>query len=422
MPREYGQGFLNVLAYQDQKKANALAGQRQGMLDTERQEQQQFENVLATGRQDLARGKQQNVLTQQAQGTRQKQLDYVSGVVNRMSGLDENTRSQAWPMVVSDYERVFGEQVPEPIKQYTPELFSKMQAAYGEKEKPAGTQTDIWRYANLAEDQWNQENPGVPMPPDKKMEAMMNIKRAQAGEAGGVKRATLGAELDIKPQIAGAVEAAKAGVQLETGAGIKEATKTGELSATNNMAMYESANNAVSQVAKIDDLITQIEDSDAITGFGAELFKNVERIKASIGSDVAAGKVTDTEILDAMMGSEVFPLIKSLGIGARGMDTPAERKFLRQVMTGQIDLNKATLLRMAKMRRNVAERSLKRYNKRVDSGSFDNFFKYTGIPKSRLEFEKADNGNGVEITTQSEYDKLPSGSVYTEDGQQYRKP
>jgi hypothetical protein len=101
------------------------------------------------------------------------------------------------------------------------------------------------------------------------------------------------------------------------------------------------------------------------------------------------------------MGSEVFPLIKSLGIGARGMDTPAERKFLRQVMTGQIDLNKSTILRMATMRKNVAERSLKRYNARVDNGSLDRFFKHTGIPKSRLELpEVTPGGTGTTKTAE----------------------
>ena len=30
---------------------------------------------------------------------------------------------------------------------------------------------------------------------------------------------------------------------------------------------------------------------------------------------------------DKQMGSETFPLIESLGIGARGLDTPAEREF-----------------------------------------------------------------------------------------------
>jgi hypothetical protein len=39
--------------------------------------------------------------------------------------------------------------------------------------------------------------------------------------------------------------------------------------------------------------------------------------------------ISDIEEQDRLVGSEAFPLIKALGIGARGLDTPAEREFLR---------------------------------------------------------------------------------------------
>jgi len=319
------------------------------------------------------------------------------------------------------HDQMFGADDTIPAN-YDPEYVGQLKKMMVEAEQPTGTPTDIDDFVARANEE-SFRTTGKNLTPGEMNEAALMFKRAQQAEVAGVRTAQLQADLGLKPQIAGAVEAAEARVQTETGAGVKEASATGGLIAANNMAMYESANNAVSQVGKIDDLIKQIEDSAAITGFGAELFKNIERVKASIGSEVAAGKVTDTEILDAMMGSEVFPLIKSLGIGARGMDTPAERKFLRQVMTGQIDLNKATLLRMAKMRRSVAERSLKRYNQRVASGSLNNFFKYTGIPKAKIEFENVAPQPGPKtITTQAGYDSLPSGAIYTEDGQQYRKP
>lgn len=38
------------------------------------------------------------------------------------------------------------------------------------------------------------------------------------------------------------------------------------------------------------------------------------------------------------MGADVFAMLKPLGIGARGLDTPAERKFLQEVLTGKIGL------------------------------------------------------------------------------------
>jgi len=50
-------------------------------------------------------------------------------------------------------------------------------------------------------------------------------------------------------------------------------------------------------------------------------------------------RISDTEYLDAMLGSDVFPMIKQLAIEADGLDTPAEREFLRKVMSGTSELN-----------------------------------------------------------------------------------
>ena len=130
--------------------------------------------------------------------------------------------------------------------------------------------------------------------------------------------------------------------------------------------------------------INQIENSDAITGMGANVLKNIERAKALIGDKVASGKASETEILDAMMGSEVFPMIKSLGVGARGLDTPAEREFMRAVLTGSITLQKSTLLRMAEIRKNIAQRAIDRWNDRTDSGELNDWYKATKVRKRTL--------------------------------------
>lgn len=163
-----------------------------------------------------------------------------------------------------------------------------------------------------------------------------------------------------------------------------QAKATGTAVGAGNYEQYNAATAAVSNIAKIDDLITEIESSEAITGFGAEVLKNIERVKAKIGSDVATGKVQDTEILDVMMGSEVFPLIKELGVGARGMDTPAEREFMRQVLTGSISLNKGTLLKMAQIRKSIAQRAIDRWNTRTDKGELDKFYEASDITKETI--------------------------------------
>ena len=136
-------------------------------------------------------------------------------------------------------------------------------------------------------------------------------------------------------------------------------------------ATSDSAQSAAENLPKLYDTLNLINNSDAITGIGSEVLKNVERVKAQFLADKNAGKkVSDTEVLDAMLGSDVFPMIQSLGVGARGMDTPAEREFLRGVMTGTTALDKDTLRRMTEIRINLAKRAIERYNTNVESGKY----------------------------------------------------
>lgn len=176
---------------------------------------------------------------------------------------------------------------------------------------------------------------------------------------------------------------------------------SGQEGAKINAAQYEAATSAATNIQNIDSLIKHIDSSQAITGLGAEVFKNVERAKALFGNEVASGKVKDTEILDIMMGSEVFPMIKSLGIGARGMDTPAEREFMRKVLTGEISLNKDTLRQMAKIRKDIAIRTIDRYNKRVDAGEFNNYFSANGIKGGRINYD------GMQLKFDAQGNQIP---------------
>ena len=100
--------------------------------------------------------------------------------------------------------------------------------------------------------------------------------------------------------------------------------------------------------------------------------------------DHAASTPVHPQVVEAMLGSDVFPMIKSLGIGARGLDTPAEREFLMKVMTGSIALEKDALIRMTEIRRNIAKRAIEKYNARVKSGQMDRFFTSYGVPKAEI--------------------------------------
>jgi hypothetical protein len=58
-------------------------------------------------------------------------------------------------------------------------------------------------------------------------------------------------------------------------------------------------------------------------------------------------------------------------------------------MTGVLPMNKETLRRMTEIRRNVSVRAIEKWNKKVDSGELDNYFKASGIPKGKIEMPSA---------------------------------
>jgi hypothetical protein len=160
----------------------------------------------------------------------------------------------------------------------------------------------------------------------------------------------------------------------------------GEEAAKSDVALVSSAQAAVAKLQDINQTLTQLNKSDAITGFGADLLKDVERFRAQFTKDTKAGKrVADTEVLNAMLGSEVFGMIQSLGIGAKGLDTPAEREYLREVMTGTIRMDKAALIKLTQIRKNVTERAIDEYNKKLDSGELNRYFETRGMKPKRIE-------------------------------------
>jgi hypothetical protein len=135
---------------------------------------------------------------------------------------------------------------------------------------------------------------------------------------------------------------------------------------------YNNARNASKNIRKIDETLILLEKGDVDTGFGAE-FRNNVRKAISLFSDnpEMISTLTDTELLNSALGKEVFGAIQSLGIGARGLDTPAEREFLREVVAGRITLTKDTLIRMANIRRKAEENAITDWNATLASGRVD---------------------------------------------------
>jgi hypothetical protein len=167
------------------------------------------------------------------------------------------------------------------------------------------------------------------------------------------------------------------------------AADVGKANAQRDLSQFGAAEAAVENLNKLNTTLEELKSGEAFTGAFAELQTNIQKVQAKFAADKKAGKrVSDTEYLDALLGSDVFPMIGALGIGARGLDTPAERDFLRQVMTGTIKLERDTLIRLTEDRKKIAERAIDRFNDRVEKGELNDFFKYQGTQPRKFEKPK----------------------------------
>lgn len=149
-------------------------------------------------------------------------------------------------------------------------------------------------------------------------------------------------------------------------------------------AAFKAAQAAADNLGKVYETLNILESGQPFTGALADTELSIARLKQKLAGREDQ-RITDTEVLDALLGSEVFAQLSALGVGARGLDTPAEREFLRQVVTGTISLNAETLKKMTEIRANVSNRIIDRYNQRVEKGELDNYFRSMGIPKSTIE-------------------------------------
>jgi len=137
-------------------------------------------------------------------------------------------------------------------------------------------------------------------------------------------------------------------------------------------AMISGVDVAKNQIKKLNQTFQVLDEGKATTGFASNLRTDINRaISLVFGGDTeAAAKADDTQVLNALLGSDVFPMIKALGIGARGLDTPAEREFLREVMTGTTSMEENALKELTYLRKKYALRALTEWNEKLDSGYF----------------------------------------------------
>ena len=146
-----------------------------------------------------------------------------------------------------------------------------------------------------------------------------------------------------------------------------------------DLSEYDAVSAAPDRLEKLDTVLDLIKEGDITTGFGAELFQNANRMRAKFLDDKKAGKTaSNTELLESLLSSDVFPMIGALGVGAKGMDTPAEREFLREAFTGTKQFSPETLQRLTEIRRDIELRTVKKFKQNYDKGTYKRFFEESG--------------------------------------------
>jgi len=160
------------------------------------------------------------------------------------------------------------------------------------------------------------------------------------------------------------------------------ADTVGQAVAEQDLNLIKTADSASESVPKLREALRIINEGNINTGITRDLQDIMSRARSKFLRDQQANvNVSDSQYLDSLLGQDVFAQISILGIGARGIDTPAERDFLLSVITGTRDLNADTLRRMTEFRLNAALRSINAFNNAVNDGSLD---QYQNITKRKL--------------------------------------
>lgn len=220
------------------------------------------------------------------------------------------------------------------------------------------------------------------------------MRKARESELGRPLTATEDADVAQKAQRGSAAQ-----TNIDLGADTTDrvtATKAVE----RNIEILERAENAVKTIEKIDRLIDLAESGDANTGIFSSFLQAKDRVLAALGGEGAARKATATQILEAAQGSEVFQLFQALGVGARGLDTPAERDFMLKVLTGMPNMTPDAIVALAQERRNLLAGDVEKFNSRLDSspkfGDWVESYNYGPMsPFTIPERDEADDSNST---------------------------
>ena len=139
------------------------------------------------------------------------------------------------------------------------------------------------------------------------------------------------------------------------------------------------AEKAEKNLPKMYTALNIMKTKDINTGINSSFFNIVNKVRQQYLNDKAAGNVVqNNEYLDSLVGGDVFNAIADLGIGARGIDTPAEKEFLLEVVTGKRTLGKEALIAITEMRIKNTEENINKFNNALKNGDLKKWEKAQG--------------------------------------------
>jgi hypothetical protein len=172
------------------------------------------------------------------------------------------------------------------------------------------------------------------------------------------------------------------------------AKKVGAGVAERDLTYLDTTTATAKTLPKIQETLDLLNKGQINTGLAKDMQDGLAKLRSQVLNDQAAGKnVSDSEYLDSLLGSDTFAQIPLLGLGAKGMDTPAERDFILSVITGQRSLSRDTLRRMTEFRRDAAVRQVNDFNSRLAGGEFNQYQSTTGRTLKPIQIE-GDGGGG----------------------------
>ena len=148
---------------------------------------------------------------------------------------------------------------------------------------------------------------------------------------------------------------------------------------------YQSAQGAAQRLESINNQISMIDKGEVNVGFMGEIKQGVDKLRTAFGDKQASERVTNTEILESVLGLDLMSAITTAGLTTRSFDTPAEMKNLRAAFVGGKELSPEAIKQIALFRRGVLQTLVNDYNQKVDQGVYNRLGEAFNQPVKKIQ-------------------------------------